>query len=403
MADQITTDKQLSSRFDDGTLFHPLDNRHPGSMDLFRAVASLCGVQNSAPSDSTDKLKQEIGQADHYLFVVIDGLGMNQEDFFASSGFFETYFTRELRTFFPSTTSTVLTSLATLQWPSQHAIVGWFTYLPDQGYTSIPLLFQRRKDEASLEKLGIKADQVFPCPNVLSQFARTCHSFTNKEHIDTSFSRWSRAETKATGFSNLEDAFDRLTVHFSRNQGSSYTYLYLAEIDHLSHIHGWSDQRVSDAIYRIDRQLLDLKSNLKSNVRVIVSSDHGHINVPKEKQIFLTDAHALMETLEVPPSGDLRFPLFHVKPGKKSKFLRIFESTLSEKFALISKFTADQLRLFGPDPLSPLTKSRLGDYIGIALSPAVVLYTPPNREPIDYLGFHSGLSADEMRVPLFIA
>lgn len=403
MTDPISTDKQLEARFDNGTLFHPLDNRHAGSMDLFRAVASLCGVQNSESSDSVDQLRQEIGQADHYLFVIIDGLGMNQEGFFAPSGFFDTYFAKELRAFFPSTTSTVLTSLVTLQWPSQHAIVGWFTHLPDQGYTSIPLLFQRRKDETPLEKLGIKPDQVFPSPNLLSQFGRTCHSFTNKEYIDTSFGRWSRAETRATGFSNLEDAFDKLTYHLNRTPASSYTYLYLAEIDHLSHKHGWNDQSVHEAMFCIDRQLLGLKANLNRDVRIIVTSDHGHINVPKERQIFLTDADTLIETLEVPPSGDLRFPLFHVRPGKESEFLRTFESTLSENFTLISKSTAEQLRLLGPDPLSPLAKSRLGDYIGIALSPAVVLHTPPNREPIDYLGFHSGLSADEMRVPLFIA
>ena len=403
MTDPITTDKQLEGWFSNGTLSHPLDNRHAGSMDLFRAVASLCGVQHIADSENVTRLKQQIGQSDHYLFVIIDGLGMNQENFFAPSGFFDTYFTTELRALFPSTTSTVLTSLVTLQWPCQHAIVGWFTHLPDQGYTSLPLLFQRRDDETPLEQLGVGPEQVFPCPNVLSRFDRTCHSFMNEEYIDSSFGKWSRSETTAIGFSNLEHAFEKLTIHLNQARPFSYTYLYLAEIDYLSHKHGWKDQSVREAMQSIDRHLLGLRADLARDVRIIVTSDHGHINVPKERQIFLTNADALIETLEVPPSGDLRFPLFHIRPGKEKTFLRTFESTLSESFTLISKPTAEQLRLFGPDPLSPLTKSRLGDYIGIALSPAVLIYCPPNREPIDYLGFHSGLSADEMRVPLFLA
>ncbi len=403
MKDLADTKNQLEVWFRDGMLIHPLDDQQAGSMDLFHALSSLCGVKQVEASKHADKLAHRIGPAENYIFVLVDGFGMNQRNFFAPSGFFVRFFEQELRAIFPSTTATVLTSLATLQWPARHSIVGWFTHLPELGFTSIPLLFQRRSDEAPLEHLGIQPDQVFPLPSFIDRFDRYCCSFVYNEYVDSSFSRWSRAETGAIGFASIDDAFKKLASYFDQSSKSSYAYLYIAEIDHLNHRYGWNDQRVREAVHSLDRRLLDLKKNLNGKTRLIVTSDHGHINVPRQNQIVLEESSPLLETLQTPPSGDLRMPLFHVRRGRKREFLKAFETSLSASFTLIDNRAAEQLRLFGPGPLSPLTKSRLGDYIGISISPCALLYNPPEKEPINFIGFHAGLSADEMRIPLFIA
>ena len=129
-------------------------------MDLFHAMASLCGSGPSELPPEANRLREEIGEARHYLFILLDGLGMNLRNHYPRHGFFNSHFHRELRAIFPSTTTSVLVSLATGLWPAEHGITGWFTHLPAAGFTFVPLLFSERFTEAPLSDLGLDVHDV---------------------------------------------------------------------------------------------------------------------------------------------------------------------------------------------------------------------------------------------------
>ena len=61
--------------------------------------------------------------------MIVDGLGMNLIRQMAPGSFLPSQVYMELQTVWPSTTSAVLTSIATARWPNEHAIVGWDMYL----------------------------------------------------------------------------------------------------------------------------------------------------------------------------------------------------------------------------------------------------------------------------------
>ena len=87
----------------------------------------------------------------------------------------------------------------------------------------------------------------------------------------------------------------------------------------------------------------------------------------------------------------------------RRKFLERAGETLGEHFLLLPSEALGELQLLGPGPLSPVIRGRLGDYVGIAPGPAVLEYVPPGKKPRYFKSVHGGLSADEMRGPLFLA
>eukprot|EP00770_Monocercomonoides_exilis_P006618 MONOS_6583.2-p1 / transcript=MONOS_6583.2 / gene=MONOS_6583 / organism=Monocercomonoides_exilis_PA203 / gene_product=unspecified product / transcript_product=unspecified product / location=Mono_scaffold00210:13110-15270(-) / protein_length=546 / sequence_SO=supercontig / SO=protein_coding / is_pseudo=false len=63
--------------------------------------------------------------------------------------------------------------------------------------------------------------------------------------------------------------------------------------------------------------------------------------------------------------GDRRCGFFYCIDGEDNKleFKKLFTQEYGDKFVLMSVDEVDELRLFGPTPLSPFTKERMGDWV----------------------------------------
>src|SRR3990172_3184585 len=116
--------------FESGALLHP-SAEAPNTVDLSRALASLAGVGGLEMSPAALQLAELIGEAGHYVFVLVDGLGMNLIEEQPTGAFLRNHLALELRAVFPATTAAALTSLATGLWPAEHAVPAWWTYLPE--------------------------------------------------------------------------------------------------------------------------------------------------------------------------------------------------------------------------------------------------------------------------------
>ena len=102
------------------------------------------------------------------------------------------------------------------------------------------------------------------------------------------------------------------------------------------------------------------------------------------------------------PGRDARVLFLHVKPGREVEFQEQFRDQYGEGFFLLSTDEVEELRLLGPSSLSPITRKRIGDFTAIARKDQVIDYRPA-AEGYPMASVHSGLSRDEMRIPLIIA
>ncbi|MBW2090764.1 MAG: hypothetical protein JRI34_01390, partial [Deltaproteobacteria bacterium] len=73
-----------------------------------------------------------------------------------------------------------------------------------------------------------------------------------------------------------------------------------------------------------------------------------------------------------------------------------------DHFALLSPEEAERLELLGPGDLSPVTRRRLGTFIGIASNPSLFYIRTSQKKGPEIIGHHGGLSSEEMYVPLIL-
>jgi predicted AlkP superfamily pyrophosphatase or phosphodiesterase len=213
---------------------------------------------------------------------------------------------------------------------------------------------------------------------------------------------WSRGKTGVTPYKNLSHALKKIDRYIKRLRSPSYTYVYMPEVDTLSHEFGSSSPEVLQAVEESDRFLSDLRSGLPDSVRIAVTADHGSIDVDRDHYFTLHHDDPMHEYLEFPPTAESRNPIFHVKAEKIRGFRRYFNGReFGDHFLLITPDEAEKMKLYGPELLTKKCRSRLGSFIAVAESPAAIEYVPKDREAKKHKGFHGGLHPDEMRIPFF--
>jgi hypothetical protein len=89
-----------------------------------------------------------------------------------------------------------------------------------------------------------------------------------------------------------------------------------------------------------------------------------------------------------------------VRAGDEQRFASMFRERHGEAWALLRADEVRELGLLGAR-VSDETARRIGTYAGVALAREVVMYEP--AETLRAMrGFHGGLRAEEMRVPLIV-
>ena len=392
----------LSQALESGALSHPMRGE-ANSVELFRTMALLSGVKLFSETPTTEKLANLIGHHDHYLFVLVDGLGMNMKDQFPPGGFLESSFQCEVRSVFPSTTAVALTSLATGRWPAEHGLTGWWTHFPEHRRVIAPLIFTERGTRTPADALGLSVADLIPVSPIQGSFFRDPASFLPRHISDGRYARWSRDGTRIHPFRSHNHLRRLIRRSAAALRGPSYRYLYLLTVDSLCHKYGITSPEVTADINRIDRLLGRIRDTLPETVRMIVSADHGLIDVPPERHFNWREEDPICAHLLGGQSGEGRTPVFHVKPGHDEAFLNEFSRTdAAQYFTLHAPNQLAELGLYGPVPLSDAARTHLGQYVGIATEAARLEYVPPGSERVSHIGVHGGLRPEEINIPLCV-
>lgn len=392
----------LLERFKTGRLIRPHSD-HANILDLIHAIAHLAGARQYATlNPKAAQLAARIGHATHYIFILVDGLGLNLLDLLNRKSFLKKHCTTTLHSLFPATTAAVLTSIATGTPPAQHAVCGWWVYFPDQTLSTTILPYVERYTGMPLTQAGLSPAQAFQTPSLLPAFQHNPSSLLPARLNGSIYSTYASGGTTSYGYHTMSDAMDHVCRTIRRAAGPTYTYLYFPQVDSICHRQGTASGKVRHVLLQLDALCKRLRANLNNRTRIIISADHGLTHLPPDRIYTLHPDDPLLSRLACPPTGDGAAPIFHVKPGEEARFEAEFNGRFARDFALLSQSEAEALALFGDMSLSDPMRKRAGTFIAVALNPAILYYLPADKAPKKHAAVHAGLFPSDMLVPLIL-
>lgn len=145
-----------------------------------------------------------------------------------------------------------------------------------------------------------------------------------------------------------------------------------------------------------------LCSKLGSNVRVILSADHGHLEVPEEAKLSLYGG-GISHMLESEPSGDARVLYFRWKSGFADELVEELKNRCGDDYLIMTSNELEKSGILGAG-MNDLCRSRLGDLVIISRGSNVLQYGKQREQMgmLDLKSAHSGLTRQEMEVPLIV-
>ena len=351
-----------------------------------------------------DRLSQQLSRVRGVVFVIADGLGVEQIETSAPGGFLAGTMRSELRSVYPSTTATALTSLASATWAGTHGVTGWWTHIPRLARTLCAVTFSERGTNADAGALRVDMGEIVPVGSMYQTDMVAVSSLLPGYIVDSPFARWTRAETPIAPYRSLGHALRRATRRARSTEGRFLLSVYLPHVDSTIHKWGTDHAETHAVIGDLDRGLERLASRVPADVAVVLTADHGLVDLDHTLHEVIEDGHPLLDGLLLPPTGEGTNPVFHVREGAEREVREALDqSEAGAAFRLVPTDVLAEAGFFGPDGIDPEVRGRFGTHVGVAERPALLEYVPAGRQSIRHRGVHGGLRPGEMRVPLCVA
>ena len=402
-------------------------------------------VTNAQATQAAKRLGlDQLGDAQAPLvMVLVDGLGWqmlreraghtpNLRRLLADSDY--------LHTCAPSTTAAALTTLATGVYPGAHAMVGYAVrdpllrghlgagHVPGPGDVFDLITFKNSSHDpltwqsvpTLIERANAKANA--GCGPQLGAVSIGRSKFAGS---GLSLAAW-------RGFKHIGvDALDQRPYQAYRaiKEGAKLVYLYVGELDHAGHNHGWHSEKWLEALEALDAMVGQLFRRLPAGTRIVLTADHGMVDTDRHHRIDLAKEKELAKDV-VAVAGESRFLQLYVPddvasaPAAGSPGLGVagprgdggvVENSGREELAQSvakrwAEFLGDRAMWVGTGPsplmgpLSPGARAAVGDVL-VALNDnwTVVDSRVQSFHATQLIGVHGSLTPVELEVPLIKA
>lgn len=329
------------------------------------------------------------------ILLLVDGLGARalaersgHARFLASAGGRQDVAT----TVFPSTTASALTSLFTGVPAGEHGIVGYRVRV--------------RPGELRNQLTGWREPEMDPerwqraRPLLTSRVAAGRPSFvvSKPDYADSGFTR---ATTRGAEFRGVAELEERLqtAAELARLHDGAVVYVYVPELDTAGHRHGMASGEWIGALEDLDAAVRGLALALPADVGLLVTADHGMVDIPRHRQILLAEGDPLLDDVEE-IGGEPRMLHLYVADGRAEAVRERWSAAESSRAWVMGRDEAVAAGLFGP-VVDAAVLPRIGDVL-VAARADVVYYDDrvADKAPQRMVGQHGSLTDRERIVPL---
>ena len=326
------------------------------------------------------------------VYLVIDGMGTKiLEKNLPADSFLRKNQIQTVTSVFPATTAAATTALISGLTSAQH---GWFAWATDFDGAVVELFRNR----------NYYTEELLTNPNfILKQLPyQTIWENTNtKRDTYTCFPKncYQNPAKNQLVYQSLRQMLRQLHKICSQSN-QKFIYDYYPDLDTMMHQYGTTARKPRRLLQKLNRKIAHLVRRAP-NTLFVITADHGQTDV--KGYDFFCDDTTLQNCLAHPISWDGRAACFKVKPGYDAQFKDAFQK-YAQDYTLFKAEDVIKQGLCGNFSQKPDYRKFLGDYLAVGnTSGHIGVLKKPSSPKKLYRGTHSGMTPDEMYVPVIVA
>ncbi|MFD1367153.1 alkaline phosphatase family protein [Actinoplanes sichuanensis] len=356
------------------------------------SLSAVLGVPGAA---DVLGLGERLAGVDRIGVLLVDGLGAYQlptaapfaptlasiSDISGISG-------RTLTTGFPSTTPVSLVTVGTGVPPGAHGVLGFTVRQPD-GRTLNHIHWGDDPDPYRWQPVPTAFEAATAAGVAVTLVSRSLYRGTG---LSVAANRGARYHVADDGPAVAEGMLAAL------RSGPGLVYGYHPDLDRAGHEYGVSSPAWAEAARGVDAILDRLVHGLPPGAALLVTADHGQLNVPADRYDLATGP--LADGL-AGVTGEPRARYLHVVDGALDDVLATWRAVLGADARVMCRDEVIAEGWYGS--MAPAHVTRIGDVVALLQNRAVVVasgWEPPMAGRL--VAYHGSVTAVEMTVPLLI-
>ena len=341
-------------------------------------------------------LPARIGDARQIAVLLVDGLGfhllpaaaeqapMLRNVLAGTAGRLD-----ELSCGFPSTTPTSLVSLGTGVLAGAHGILGFTVNVPGTDRVLTHIMWRDDPPPAQWQ----------PVPTLFARAAAEgigCSVVSRPEFAGSGLTVSAYDGARYVAAARSEELAAAVIAEL--RAGTRLVYGYHPSLDTVAHLHGIDSSQWRRAARSVDRLVERIAEGLPAGAALVVTADHGALDVPLGARYDAGTYSRLRSGVRV-IAGEPRARYLHTVAGAHDDVTATWREVLGPAALVVSRNEAIESGWFGPVPAEH--GGRIGDVVVVCQGDAVVLASGHEPDAVAKLvAFHGAMTPVETAVPL---
>lgn len=331
------------------------------------------------------------------LVLLVDGLG--DDALTARAGHARTLAgssRRRIATGCPTTTAAALTTLTTGTDPGRHGVVSYSALDPEADRVVNQLHGFDVSDASGRSELPPGWQRA---PTVFERAADAqvgAYAVGPRQYATSGFTR---EVLRGAAYVGARSVGDRLETSLAalRSGGPAIAYCYVPELDVAAHREGWTSPTWTGLLETVDAAVAGTANALRSGETLLVTADHGMVDVPRHAHVLLGETLGLLDVVRH-VAGEPRLLHLHLDHGvDPASAADRWRAALDGRADVMTRREAIDARWFGD--VDSAVAPRIGDLL-IAARGTTALYADETDAARGMVGQHGSWTDAERFVPL---
>jgi predicted AlkP superfamily pyrophosphatase or phosphodiesterase len=322
--------------------------------------------------------------------ILIDGLGSNNlKASGAHAGYLNSRTSMPASCYFPATTATSIVSFATGKPPWETNFIGYQIY-ERHSDTKRNLLTGWESPEVARDFQGLPTVSEMAIDRGVE-----FHTVAPNAYKESGFTAATMRGSAFHGTKTLAERFE-IAKTLLADPKPKVIYLYVPELDQLAHAKGWQSQDWLSKLEDLDAEVSALANGLSKTSAIVVTADHGVIDVPRSNHVYI-DSYIEKESL-LNVAGDTRALYLYLRDASsRDSYLEILQKEIGDSCYLVTPEDLIDASYWSKE----IERDLVPDILILAKKEVALYHRDfAKKKSLEMIGHHGSITGQEMSIPL---